>query len=140
MSEAKNRLSQMFANAMNNNLTEEKKRELEEWKEFATKNKLIDEKAFTENLRRSRDTNYNAADLLAFWNKINGESMQGNSGFSGGDGSDYQIPAPRTIRIFLNILIILGILGVMALVYLTLSNTRNHRFPVKSPQQRSFRF
>jgi hypothetical protein len=134
-----NSVSRLISRLVTTKLTSEEVEELESWKRAAIGNRLLVESFADETIRNKRLTEYHLADANSLWSNLRSRAAD-ESGFELDQKPEPLKPVTPIQKALMAITILLGFFFVMAIIYMTISNVKNHRFPVKSIPQRNFHF
>jgi hypothetical protein len=138
MPENTSRVARLISDSIEGKLSEPRKSELEDWTSSAEENKSLASILSIETERNARISRFNMADADAIWNNLRARGRS-ESGFQLEGRPVAQVPVSLALKSFLIAMAVLAVLSVVAVFYMTVSNVKNNRYPVKSIQ-RSFRF
>ena len=138
MPENTNRVARLISDSIEGKLSEPGKSELEDWASITEENRSLVSILSIETECNARISRFNMADADAIWSNLRSRGRS-ESGFQLEGRPVVQEPVSLALKSFLIAMAVLAVLSVAAVFYMTVSNVKNNRYPVKSIQ-RSFRF
>jgi len=138
MPENTNLVARLISDSVEGKLSEPRKSELEAWAAIAEENKSLVITLNSESERSDRISRFNMADADAIWNNLRARGRS-ESGYQLEGRPVAHVPVSLALKSFLITMAVLAVLSVAVIFYMTVSNVKNNRYPVKSIQ-RSFRF
>ena len=138
MPENTNRVARLISDSIKDELSATRKSELEAWTAITEENKSLVTILTNESELNARISRYNMADADAIWNNLRSRGRS-ESGYQLEDRPVPHVPVSLALKSFLITMAVLAVLSVAAIFYITVTNVKNHRYPVKSIP-RSFRF
>jgi len=138
MPENTNLIPRLISDSIKGKLSESRKSDLEAWTAITEENKSLVTTLSNESERNARISRFNLADADAIWNNLRARGRS-ESGYQLEGKPVAVVPVSLALKSFLITMAVLAVICVAVIFYMTISNVKNHRYPVKSIQ-RSFRF